>query len=41
MISEIRLINYRKFVCERIPLEPMTVFIGPNAGLFNSSVDIF
>jgi len=30
MISEIRLINYRKFVCERIPLEPITGFIGPN-----------
>ncbi|MCP4108953.1 MAG: AAA family ATPase [Desulfobacteraceae bacterium] len=30
MISEIRLINYKKFLCERIPLEPITVFIGPN-----------
>ncbi|MCP4345997.1 MAG: AAA family ATPase [Desulfobacterales bacterium] len=30
MISEIRLINYKKFLCERIPLDPITVFIGPN-----------
>ncbi len=30
MISEIRLINYKKFLCERIPLEPFTVFVGPN-----------
>jgi len=30
MISEIRLINYKKFLCERIPLEPVTVFVGPN-----------
>lgn len=30
MLNEIRLINYRAFRCERIPLEPITVFIGPN-----------
>lgn len=30
MISEIRLINYKKFLCERIPLKPVTVFVGPN-----------
>jgi len=30
MISEIRLINYKRFRCEKISLEPITVFIGPN-----------
>jgi predicted ATPase len=30
MLKEIRLINYKAFQCERIELEPLTVFIGPN-----------
>jgi len=30
MISQVRLINYKKFLCEKISLEPMVVFIGPN-----------
>lgn len=30
MISEIRLLNYKRFRCEKISLEPLTVFIGPN-----------
>lgn len=30
MISQIRLINYKRFRCEKILLEPITIFIGPN-----------
>ena len=30
MLSELRLINYKKFVWEKISLEPITVFVGPN-----------
>jgi predicted ATPase len=30
MISEIRLVNYMKFLNEKIPLSPITIFIGPN-----------
>jgi predicted ATPase len=30
MLNEIRLINYKAFLCEKIPLEPITVFIGAN-----------
>ncbi len=30
MISQIRLMNYKRFRCEKIALQPMTVFIGPN-----------
>ncbi|GBC59335.1 hypothetical protein DENIS_0274 [Desulfonema ishimotonii] len=29
MITELRLINFGTFACERIPLEPLTLFIGP------------
>jgi predicted ATPase len=37
MITEIRLVNFKKFVNEKIPLSPLTVFIGPN-GSGKSSV---
>ena len=30
MLTEIRLINYKAFLCTRITLEPITIFIGPN-----------
>jgi len=37
VLREIRLINYKAFLCERIKLEPITVFIGSN-GSGKSSV---